>query len=95
MDKFPFTRENVNRSPDKPGVYLLYDGGGIIYIGQSEDSIRGRLQNHLRGDEGRCTQQATHYSREENAYPVSREAELLRWFRQHTGRLPQCNEVAA
>jgi len=91
--KYGFTEDNVDKSPDEPGVYVLYDGHEIIYIGQSEDSIRSRLQSHLRGDEGHCTQRATHYMREENSDPVSREQELIRDFKRRNGRLPRCNEV--
>jgi hypothetical protein len=90
--KYPFTEQNVNNSPDKPGVYILYDGDEVIDIGQSEESIRGRLQDHLRGDHGPCTQGATHYMREENSDPVAREEELLRQFRRRHGRLPRCNK---
>lgn len=62
-DRYAFTKENVDKSPDEKGVYALYDGDVLIYYGRaSGDSvtIRTRLQSHQRGDEGRCTQSATH-----------------------------------
>jgi len=90
--KIPFTESNVNGSPDKPGVYLLFDGDVLIYIGQSEESIRDRLQSHLAGNDGPCTQGATHYMRETCSDPVAREEELLREFKRQHGRLPRCNE---
>ncbi len=92
VEKYAFTKGNVDKSPDAPGVYALYDNEELIYYGQSEVSIRERLQSHQSGDEGRCTQQATHYSREEHSDPVSREVVLLRTFKLQTGRLPRCNE---
>ena len=54
--KLQFTETNVNLSPDKPGVYVLYVDGHLIYYGSSEKSIRSRLQDHLAGREGQCTQ---------------------------------------
>ena len=50
--KLQFTETNVNLSPDKPGVYVLYVDGHLIYYGSSEKSVRSRLQDHLAGREG-------------------------------------------
>lgn len=90
--KFPFTESQVDRAPDKQGVYVLYDGDTITYYGSSETSIRGRLKSHHRGDEGRCTQAATHFASETTTRPVAREKELLDEFKRIYGRLPRCNE---
>jgi hypothetical protein len=92
---YGFTKENVDKSPTKIGVYALYDGGLTIYIGRAsgEDTIRARLQSHQRGDEGSCTQRANGYKREECTNPVSREKELLEEYKQNSGKLPRCNEV--
>jgi excinuclease UvrABC nuclease subunit len=91
-----FSKENVDKSPDQPGVYALFiaqqGGYGLIYYGRAKVSIRQRLQRHFNGDEGPCTQSATHYMREPNSSPVSREKELLQeWFDKY-GDLPDCNE---
>lgn len=97
-DKYAFTEENVNRSPEEHGVYALFDGDTIIYYGRASGdnvTIRSRLQCHLRGDEGSCTQKATHYRREATSRPVSRESELLKEFEDTYGRLPRCNERRA
>ncbi len=29
-NKIVFTKANVDKAPDKPGVYALYDGGSVI-----------------------------------------------------------------
>ena len=92
-DIYPFTDENVDRSPDQPGVYALYQDGALIYIGQSETSIRSRLQDHKAGREGSCTEAATHYRREVTSRPVAREKELLDEYYRQNGRLPKCNDV--
>jgi hypothetical protein len=61
-DKYQFTQTNVDKSPTKEGVYALYDDTVTIYIGKGdgENGIRARLQAHKRGDEGNCTQGASH-----------------------------------
>jgi hypothetical protein len=72
-DIYPNTQENVDRSPIATGAYALYDGDITIYIGcgDSENGIRSRLQAHKRGDNGNCTQSATHYRHEVTAYPIT------------------------
>jgi excinuclease UvrABC nuclease subunit len=92
---YPFTRKNVDGSPERPGVYALLSGDRVIYYGKATKSIRSRLQCHLRGDEGRCTQGATHYKREVTSQPTAREKELLDAFKARSGRLPRCNERSA
>lgn len=91
---YKFDQHSVDNSPDVPGVYALFDGAELINIGEAEKSIRSRLQSHLRGDDGPCTQGATTYQREECANPKARERMLLEEFaRAHAGELPRCNEV--
>lgn len=94
-DIYPFTPNNINAAPHSAGVYVLYDGEEIIYIGRAKgtsETIRSRLQDHHSGREGRCTQQATHYWREVTDRPVSREKELQEWYKAKHGRLPRCND---
>jgi hypothetical protein len=93
-DLYSFTQENVDRAPTSDGVYSLHEGSETTYIGKGdgENGIRARLQAHKRGDEGRCTQQATDYRREVCRYPTSRERELLQEYQQAHGKLPRCNE---
>lgn len=94
-DRYSFTQENVDKSPTTAGVYALYDDGETIYIGKGdgENGIRERLQSHKRGDEGSCTQNASHYRRETCTNPRTRERELLQEYQSANGRLPRCNEV--
>ncbi len=93
-DLYPFMQKNVNAAPADSGVYKLYDGNETIYIGRASGSgvtIRSRLQSHYRGDEGACTQGATHYRREVTDYPITREEELQKEHMAIHGRLPRCN----
>jgi len=90
-----FTSSVVSGAPAERGVYALFDGPELIYIGRADGlgvTIRSRLQSHLRGDEGRCTQQATQYTWEVCPAPSLREAELLAEYRAQTGSLPRCNQ---
>jgi hypothetical protein len=92
--KYQFTQLNVDLSPNNIGVYELLDSYIEIYIGRASetDTIRNRLQSHLRGDEGTCTKQATHYRRQVCSNPVSRETELLEEYKHFHGGLPRCNQ---
>ena len=97
-DKYPFTEENVNKAPAEHGVYQLYDGDVTIYIGRASGegvTIRSRLQSHYRGDEGPCTEAATHYRREVISRPIARESELLDKYEEKYGELPRCNDRRA
>ena len=94
-DKYAFTQENVDKSPTDEGVYALYDGNEVIYIGKGDgvNGIRARLQAHKRGDEGKCTQEASHYRREVCSNSQSRERAELQEYQRNNGRLPRCNNV--
>jgi len=94
-DTYSFTKENVDRAPTYRGVYALYDGDECIYIGRGEDEggVQTRLQAHQRGDEGRCTQSATHFRTQPTTDPNMAEALLLEEYKQQHGKLPRCNQV--
>ena len=92
---FAFTEDNVEKAPDKPGVYALYDGDELIYIGRAMGegvTIRSRLQDHKSGREGPCTKGASHYKRALTPSPAAREKALLIEYRKAKGELPRCNE---
>lgn len=90
--KYSFAQDNVDKAPEEPGVYALYDGDKVIYYGMASDSIRTRLQCHRRGDEGPCTEAATHYKREPTSAPSKRESELLVAYKAKHDKFPRCNE---
>jgi hypothetical protein len=58
----------------------------------SEAPIRERLQAHMRGEEGHCTQQATGYRYELARRPTEKAEELLLEYRYAHGQLPLCND---
>jgi hypothetical protein len=43
----PFCEAEVGLAPPLPGVYIIYDLAGPIYVGRSATSVRDRLQAHL------------------------------------------------
>ncbi len=97
-EKYAFTEDNVNLAPAEHGVYELYDADVTIYIGRASGdgvTIRSRLQSHWRGDEGPCTEAATHYRREVTSRPIARESELLDEYEEIYGELPRCNDWRA
>ena len=85
-------------APAAPGVFVLYEGPEIIYVGKAEEgrsTIRSRLHSHLRGDEGECTRSANYFSsrikRDEDDLDVLVK-DMLGNFEWHHSRLPRCNE---
>ena len=89
-----FTDEYLSKAPTGKGIYSLHQNGETIYIGKADgtNGIRGRLQAHKRGDEGKCTQQATHYRHEVCNNPSTREEQELLAFQLANRRLPRCNQ---
>lgn len=93
---YNFGKVNIDKTPAEHGVYVLYGGSPIIYIGQASGkdvTIQSRLHSHHRGDEGPCSKRATTYRREVTENTDLREHELIEEYsEQHFGALPPCNE---
>jgi hypothetical protein len=50
--KCEYSVTTVRMAPTAPGVYRVYDGDELVYIGattRKEEGLRGRLKDHLRG----------------------------------------------
>jgi hypothetical protein len=91
----PFDATNVAQAPASPGVYLLYRGHRLIYIGASAngDTIRQDLQRHLRGAGGSRTRRATEFDYEAAPDPLPVYWLYLNIYREMTGGLlPDCNQ---
>lgn len=41
-----FDLPSIMHVPEKPGIYIIYDLAGIIYVGKSGINIRRRLKSH-------------------------------------------------
>src|SRR5437762_13820722 len=97
MKRYPFTRPVIDYAPDDiGGVYVLWDGDEVIYIGRSGGShnIRSCLLEHLEGARGSCTTKASHYSGEITLWDSARETELLALFAKEHSRDPRCQQAA-
>jgi len=98
MKRYPFTRAIIEYAPyDVGGVYVLWEGEEVIYIGRtgSSHNIRACLFEHLDGTRGNCTKSATHYSWEISLWDAARETELLALFSRENRRDPRCQQGSA
>ena len=86
----------VEGAPDEPGVFALWDGDELIYVGRGSPAatIRARLREQLERRHA-CTASASHYSWELSLRPEARELQLLEEFAAQFGRMPKCNAEAA
>lgn len=92
-----FSMIGISGAPQEPGVFVLWDGDEIIYIGRTVGrlaTIKSVLTDHCLGVCGQCTQRATHYAWEQASNPGSREMELLHEFDEQHGRPPRCQSAA-
>jgi hypothetical protein len=94
--KYRLTRALVEGAPEEAGVFALWEGDELIYLGRASPgaTIRQRLEEHLE-QRVACTTRASHYSWELSLRPAQRELEILREFNRQLGRLPKCNADAA
>ncbi len=88
----PFTESAINQVLNLSGVYALYRGNELTYYGKSV-TVRDRLQEHRRGEDGYCTKTSTRFAVEYTTAPTARERSLLQEFKRAYGRLPRCNNV--
>jgi hypothetical protein len=94
-EHLPFDARNLAAAPAMPGVYLLYRGHRLIYIGLAAAgaTIQDRLRHHLRGDGERCTCSATEFDYEASTDPVPLYRHYVAVYLAATGGLlPDCNE---
>lgn len=93
-EHLPFDARSVAHAPAAPGVYLLYRGHRLIYIGVAAGgaTIRACLRQHLRGERGRCTGSASEFDYEVSAAPLPLYRHYLGVYLETTaGLLPDCN----
>jgi hypothetical protein len=82
----PFDARNVSEAPATSGVYFLYTGQRLVYIGVAANgaTIRERLQRHLRGEHDTCREPATEF-----AYELARDPLPLYWTYVNVYRGPE------
>jgi hypothetical protein len=89
----PLAERSIATAPDKPGVYFLYSGRRLVFIGLAprDGSIRRELQRHLASHD-----EALAFSclaADGDPVPAYRKA-MLRHVEAHDGRLPAWNLAA-
>ena len=92
--RYPFTRKMLDGAPKDMGVYALWRGPQLIYVGRAlggASTISSCLDEHMSGNRCDCSRQATHYSWEIVLQPMVRELELLQEQKAAAGELPPCN----
>jgi len=89
---FRFAEDAIDSAPERQGVYAVYQGNELIYIGKAEqeDTIKSRLRSHLLGDNP-CLINATAYRYEVCDNPRHREKLYLEVYQMSYLKLPRCN----
>ena len=89
--RWRFDAETLRDVPESPGVFTLWSGQELVYIGRTEgnstlrDLLRGFLEQPLR---------VTHFTWEVTVTPKTRAGDLLDSYLVKNGRLPRYNEAA-
>src|SRR5581483_8314071 len=93
--KYPFSETYIGQAPDDAGVYWLWRGPDLIYVGMTADgtTIRSRLRDHFYGRSCACSSEATHYLWHLAQRPAERRAQILKAL-ELTDRMPPCNRHA-
>jgi hypothetical protein len=86
----PFTPSLVSAAPEAPGVFALWQGGGIVYYGRAA-TIRIALDEQLRA-RTMSAQRITGCSWEVVSDPEHRHGELLREYAVAHHALPLWND---
>jgi hypothetical protein len=96
LPRYPFNPGTLEHAPEEKGIYGLFDGTELIYLGKTSPgghaSIRFCLLEHFRGNLGDCTKKATAYTWELSLWPDPRETEILARYAQRNGRRPRCQD---
>lgn len=86
----PFTESLVANAPDTPGVFALWQGGGIVYYGRTT-TIRIALDEQLRA-RALSAQRVSGCSWEVAADPAGRHGELVKEYVAAHHSLPLWND---
>jgi len=91
-DIIRFTEDTIRLVPARKGVYALYRGNELIYIGKAEQEggLKAKLLVHLLSDDA-CIRNTTSYRFEVCDNPKKREEMLLQVYKTSYASLPCCN----
>ena len=94
-EHLPFDARAIAQAPALAGVYLLYRGHRLIYLGLAARgaTIRQCLDEHLRGERGPGTAAATEFDYETSAWARGLYRHYMATYMGATGGLmPECND---
>jgi len=99
LPRFRCAQTVIDDAPAFAGIYGLFEGEELIYIGRATSdpghTIRDQLLLHRAGNLGDCTRAATHYTFEISRTARTREIEVLADHAARTNGTPRCNREAA
>jgi hypothetical protein len=93
--RYPFVEYAIAGAPADPGVFALWEGDELIYIGAAQGdgtTLQSALKEHLQGLFP-CTRGSTHYSWQLARNVKTLEQKVLQEFRGSFQRLPRCNRA--
>ena len=96
LPRYNFNRRMLDNAPDEFGVYALFYGEELVYVGAAQGtSIKACLILHQDGALGECTMKATKYTWEITRHASLRCAEILADAFKRLGHDPICQDKAA
>ena len=90
-DWMSFSKENVEKVPQKSGVYFLGSEHETTYIGASNNLQERLREQHASTDV--CIKGAVSFCYHETLFPEAEEEKQLTAFQFEHGRLPICNKL--
>ena len=85
-----YTGDAIDATPDKPGVFAFFcEADKLILLGSATKSLRAIFRSHWMGYEGKETCGAAYIAWEEHPKPMTREAELVKYYVKKFGRVPR------
>ncbi len=87
------TVKNVDRAPERAGVYALYAGSELLFLGGTDGKTKATIRSRLRKHIGATPKEADRYKRELTGEPVARLKALLREYTKVNGHLPKYNDT--
>jgi len=88
--RYRFHRVMVSGAPESGGLFALWRGAEMIFIGRAA-SIKEALLERLQ----RMSERATHYSWQLSLRATGEEADLLREFERRGGAMPRLHRETA
>lgn len=92
--RWPFLDYSIEAAPLDQGVFGLWHGGELVFIGATSTgtSLRQCLLEHFRGVHALEHREADHYSWEVSEKPEERKRAVLAQFQREHGRWPRLNK---